>query len=138
MESYKARVESFGFHGIVVDGHDINELVKAFDEAEATKGKPTAILARTFKGNDFPEISDQMNWHGKALGAKSGPIVEHLKGLLSNPSTPKPAIKAPVKDAPEVNISNIKLASAPAYNKGDKLATRQAYGMRRTRKYFFR
>ena len=32
METYKARVESFGFHGIVVDGHNIEELVKAFDE----------------------------------------------------------------------------------------------------------
>merc|ERR1712062_145492 len=54
MEQYKARMESFGFHAIVVDGHDVAELAKAFDEAEATKGKPTMILAKTYKGRDFP------------------------------------------------------------------------------------
>ena len=79
MEAYKSRLESFGFHAIVVDGHDIAELVKAFDEAEATKGKPTCILAKTFKGNDFPSISNEENWHGKALGAKSQEVVDHLK-----------------------------------------------------------
>ena len=79
MDQYKARMESFGFHAIVVDGHDVDELVKAFDEAEATKGKPTIILAKTFKGRDFPNIEDEMNWHGKALGAKTEEILEHLK-----------------------------------------------------------
>merc|ERR1719509_726469 len=45
MDTYRKRLEAFGFHAIVVDGHDINELIKAFDEAAATKGKPTCILA---------------------------------------------------------------------------------------------
>ena len=43
---------------------------------------PTCILAKTFKGNDFPEIADQMNWHGKALGDKTEVVVKHLKGLI--------------------------------------------------------
>ena len=79
MEQYKARMESFGFHAIVVDGHDVAELAKAFDEAEATKGKPTMILAKTYKGRDFPAIEDEMNWHGKALGGKSEEVVAHLQ-----------------------------------------------------------
>ena len=37
-------------------------------------------------------------------------------------------LKAPVVDAPEVDITNIKLSEPPNYKKGDKLATRQAYG----------
>merc|ERR1712179_478087 len=41
MEQYKARMESFGFHAMVVDRHDVVELLKAFAEAAATKGKPT-------------------------------------------------------------------------------------------------
>merc|ERR1719384_2268588 len=84
METYKARMESFGFHAIVVDGHDMEELVKAVAEAEATKGKPTMILAKTYKGHDFPEIADKMNWHGKSLGGKSAEVVEHLKTLLKS------------------------------------------------------
>ena len=50
MEIYKARWEAFGWHAIVVDGHDMSALLKAFDEAEEVKGKPTMILARTLKG----------------------------------------------------------------------------------------
>jgi len=127
MEQYKARMVSFGFHAIVVDGHDVEELLKAFAEAAATKGKPTMILAKTYKGRDFPEMEDKMNWHGKALGAKSAEVIEHLKTKLISP-TFEAEVKAPVVDAPEVDITNIKLSEPPNYKKGDKLATRQAYG----------
>jgi len=112
---------------IVVDGHDVAELIKAFDEAEATKGKPTIILAKTYKGRAFPNIEDLMNWHGKALGAKSDEVVAHLK-TLAKKETFQATPKAAVVDAPVANISNIKLSEPPSYKKGDKLATRQAYG----------
>merc|ERR1712156_279217 len=127
MEAYRTRLESFGFNAIVVDGHDVCELAKAFDNAANTKDKPTCILAKTFKGQAFPGIADEMNWHGKALGAKSEEIVAHLKGLLSQ-DAPKPVIPAAVKDAPATSIENIQLSEAPCYKVGDKLATRQAYG----------
>merc|ERR1711936_511374 len=127
MEQYRRRMESFNFHAIVVDGHDVAELIKAFDEAEATKGKPTIILAKTYKGRAFPNIEDLMNWHGKALGAKSDEVVSHLKSLTKK-ETFEATPKAAVVDAPEANISNIKLSEPPSYKKGDKLATRQAYG----------
>merc|ERR1711981_683008 len=127
MEQYRKRMESFGFHAIVVDGHDIAEIIKAFDEAEATKGKPTIILAKTYKGRDFPKIGDEMNWHGKAMGAKSEEIVAHLKTQLTS-ETFQATPKAAVVDAPVVDITNIKLSEPPNYKKGDKLATRQAYG----------
>ena len=50
-----------------------------------------------------------------------------FRTLLKNPDI-KPVVKAPVVDAPAVDITNIKLSEAPSYKKGDKLATRQAYG----------
>ena len=112
-------MESFGFHAIVVDGHDINQLFNAFTEAENTKGKPTCVLAKTFKGNAFPGIADEMNWHGKALGAKTEEVVEHLKKLLIAVDGPKPAIAPAVLDAPKVDITGIKLSEPPAYNKGN-------------------
>ena len=114
-------MESFGFHAIVVDGHDINQLFNAFTEAENTKGKPTCVLAKTFKGNAFPGIADEMNWHGKALGAKSEEIVNHLKSMLVAVDGPKPAIPPPVLDAPKVDITGIKLAEFPNYKKGDEV-----------------
>ena len=115
---FRQRLESFGFHAIVVDGHDVNELYNAFTEAENTKGKPTCVLAKTFKGQGFPGIADEMNWHGKALGAKSEEVVAHLKTLLKSVDGPKPSIPPAVLDAPKVNITGIKLSEAPSYTKG--------------------
>ena len=128
MEVYKKRLQSFGFNAIVVDGHDVEELCKAFYEAENTTGMPTCILARTFKGKDFPNIENLMNWHGKALGDKTDEIIAHLEGLIKNPGAERPSIQAPIDDAPAVDISGVMLSSPPAYAKGDKLATREAYG----------
>jgi len=128
METYKKRLTSFGFNAIVVDGHDVEELCKAFHEAEQTTGMPTCILAKTFKGKDFPNIENLLNWHGKALGDKTNDMIAHLETLIKNPGGDKLPIQAPVNDAPEVDISNVTLSAAPAYTKGQKLATREAYG----------
>jgi len=128
METYKKRLESFGFHAIVVDGHDILELCKAFDEAESVLDKPTCLIAKTFKGKYFPDIENLMNWHGKALGDKSASVVKHVESLMKNPAVKPTNIQPPTMDAPNVDITGVSLSEAPAYNLGDKLATRQAYG----------
>lgn len=76
MDVYDARLKAFGLHSLVVDGHDVSELVKAFDEAATVSGKPTAIVAKTFKGKNFPGIEDLDNWHGKALGAEGEKVIK--------------------------------------------------------------
>eukprot|EP00091_Calanus_sinicus_P017211 TRINITY_DN37095_c0_g1_i1.p1 TRINITY_DN37095_c0_g1~~TRINITY_DN37095_c0_g1_i1.p1 ORF type:complete len:429 (-),score=194.46 TRINITY_DN37095_c0_g1_i1:117-1379(-) len=121
-------MESFGFHAIVVDGHDILELCKAFDEAESVTDKPTCLIAKTFKGKYFPDIENLMNWHGKALGDKSASVVKHVESLIKNPGVKPSNIQPPTMDAPNVDITGVALSDLPAYNLGDKLATRQAYG----------
>ncbi|XP_059058717.1 transketolase-like protein 2 [Achroia grisella] len=124
---YDARLKSFGLHSLVVDGHDVSELVKAFDEAANTSGKPTAIVAKTFKGRGFPGIEDLENWHGKALGAEGEKIIKHLQSLIKNNTvTLKP--KPPTAEAPKVHIGDITLSSPPSYKPGDQVATRLAYG----------
>ncbi|XP_012523861.1 transketolase-like protein 2 isoform X2 [Monomorium pharaonis] len=129
MEVYRKRLEAFGFNALVVDGHDVEELAKAFHEAQNTKGRPTAILAKTFKGKNFPEIEDLENWHGKPLGNKAAEVIQHLNGLLKNsgPLGLHPQ-KPLVDDAPIVDISNVALASPPNYKIGQQVATRLAYG----------
>ncbi|XP_050444725.1 transketolase-like protein 2 isoform X1 [Cataglyphis hispanica] len=129
MEVYRKRLEAFGFNALVVDGHDVEELAKAFHEAQNTKGRPTAILAKTFKGKNFPEIEDLENWHGKPLGNKANEIIQHLSGLLKNPGPLGLHPQKPlVDDAPLVDISNITLTSPPNYKLGEQVATRLAYG----------
>ncbi|BHF71351.1 hypothetical protein SprV_0401440900 [Sparganum proliferum] len=130
MDVYRKRVEAFGWHAIVVDGHDVSALLKAFSEARAVSGKPVALLARTFKGYDFPGISDKENWHGKPLGSSSAEVLAHLEKKLKSPSTlHKLHPKEPAIDCQETHlIGSTKLPNPPPYKKGDKIATREAYG----------
>jgi transketolase len=128
MEVYRKRLDAFGFNAIVVDGHDIEELCRAFFEAEQTKGRPTAIIAKTFKGKFFPNIEDLDNWHGKPLGEHAETVIKHLEGLIKNKGALNLQPQSPVNNAPEVSISNISLSSPPAYKLGEQVATRLAYG----------
>ena len=54
------------FHVINVDAHDFDALRKAFDEAKATKGMPTAIIAKSIKGKGVSFMENQASWHGTA------------------------------------------------------------------------
>ena len=60
------KFEAFGFHVITIDGHDFNEIEAAFAEAEATKGQPTVIIAKTIKGKNVSFMENSVNWHGAA------------------------------------------------------------------------
>ena len=60
------KFKAFGFHVINIDGNDFNDIKKAFDEARATKGQPTAIIAKTVKGKGVSFMENQVGWHGKA------------------------------------------------------------------------
>lgn len=129
MEIYRKRLDAFGFNALVVDGHDVEELCKAFYEASITKNKPTAVIAKTFKGKFFPKIEDLENWHGKPLGDKANEVIKHLEGLMIDTSahlTPKTLSE--IKPAPVVDITNVKLSSPPGYKLGEQVATRLAYG----------
>uniref|UniRef100_T1E2J1 transketolase n=1 Tax=Psorophora albipes TaxID=869069 RepID=T1E2J1_9DIPT len=129
MDVYRKRLEAFGFNAIVVDGHDVEELCKAFYEASVTKDRPTAIVAKTFKGKHFPNIEDLENWHGKPLGDAANAVVEHLKSLIRNNGPLQITPPSPQKEsAKKVDISHIKLATPPAYQLGESVATRLAYG----------
>lgn len=60
------KFKSFGFEVFCVDGHDMKQLIEAFDNAKLIKGKPTAIIAKTVKGKGVSYMENQVGWHGKA------------------------------------------------------------------------
>ena len=68
MSSYPIdeKFRSFGFEIIKIDGHDIEEIIKAFEVAKNIKGKPTCIIAKTVKGKGISYMENQVGWHGKA------------------------------------------------------------------------
>ena len=60
------KFEAFNFHVICINGNDMEEICKAFEEARNTKGQPTAIIASTTKGKGVSFMENQVGWHGKA------------------------------------------------------------------------
>ena len=68
MSSYPIdeKFASFGFEVMNIDGHDIDEIIKAFEVARSIKEKPVAIIAKTVKGKGVAFMENQAGWHGKA------------------------------------------------------------------------
>jgi len=60
------KMAAFGFHVININGHDLDAIAAAIDEALATKGKPTAIIMKTVKGKGVSFMENKAGWHGKA------------------------------------------------------------------------
>lgn len=57
---------AFGFHTIVIDAHNLDEIDAAFKEAKEVKGKPTAIIMLSVKGKGVSYMENQASWHGAA------------------------------------------------------------------------
>lgn len=74
------KFKSFGFHTIEIDGHDFEQIIKAFDEAKTVKGKPTAIIAKTVKGKGVSFMENQGSWHGKAPNEEE--LAQAMKDLM--------------------------------------------------------
>ena len=124
LDLYRRRVEAFGCFPIVIDGHDVTAIDRAYGNALSATGKPTVILAKTIKGKGFSEIENKDGWHGRALppdmaerAIKELGGIRHLKVKTAKPEPTLPAIKH--TDAP---------VTLPVYKKEDKVATRKAYG----------
>ena len=62
----KEKWENFGFETIEIDGHNIEEIIQAFEKARTIQSKPTAIIAKTVKGKGISFMENQVGWHGKA------------------------------------------------------------------------
>lgn len=69
-EPLDKKFEAFGWHVIQIDGHDYEQIAKAYDEAKTVKGQPTVILAKTVKGKGVSFMEGDYNWHGKAPSAE--------------------------------------------------------------------
>ena len=60
------KFRAFGFQTVVIDGHNIESIIRALTIAEMTKGKPTVIICKTIKGKGVSFMENQIDWHGKA------------------------------------------------------------------------
>jgi transketolase len=127
LEIYQQRWAAFGWNALVVDGHNVSELLKAFDAAKQTKGKPTVVLARTLKGKGVSFIEDKEGWHGKPLKKEEADkAIAELEKQFAKTQAPQPKPSKPsgsVKRYPPY-----KHISAPQFEFGKEIATREAAG----------
>ena len=78
------KLEAFGFHTIAIDGHDFDQMEKAFAEAKTVKGKPTAIVMKTVKGKGVSFMENNAGWHGKAPNdAEYAQAMEEIQAVLA-------------------------------------------------------
>ncbi|XP_003216952.2 transketolase-like protein 1 [Anolis carolinensis] len=127
-DMYRKRCEAFGWNTYVVDGHNVEELCRALWQASQQKGKPTAIVAKTFKGRGISGVEDADNWHGKPIPKDK--VESVLNSIQSQIQTNKVfSIQPPAQDVPEISYKDIKMPSPPAFKIGEKVATRKAYGL---------
>jgi transketolase len=126
LDTYAARAAAFGARTFAIDGHDVAAIDAALAQAGDLAGhQPSVILARTLKGRGFSEVEDREGWHGKPLPDHMAEraVVElggerHL--LVRGPGPAGAGQPRPASDGAEVKL--------PSYERGQKVATRKAYG----------
>ncbi len=131
VKEHEKRISAFGWEVISIDGHNLNQIIKAFQKASKVVGKPIMILAKTKKGKGVKLTEDKDGWHGIALKPDQlnealkelGPVNKKIIGKLNKPKKikPKKILSKPI------NTLNYKVE--------DKVSTRKAYGNALVRLY---
>jgi len=122
LASYTRRLEANGWAAIEVDGHDVEAIDRAYEEAVGTTGRPTAIVARTLKGKGVKAVENQPGQHGKALDDPEESIAE-----LGGERNIRVDVAKPQRER-EPHVFETTALELPRYELGSEVATRKAYG----------
>ena len=122
LDAYANRAEAFGWKAIKIDGHDVQQIDKAYSEAAATKNIPSVVIARTIKGKGVSVVENTNGAHGKPLPDTEAAIKE-LGGITNiTVNVPAPATNL----VPRIFTTSI--PDKIKFRVGDRVATRKAYG----------
>ena len=124
MAAYERRVSAFGWETMMVDGHNIDDILDAYAKSANSTDRPVMIIAKTIKGKGVSFIEDKDGWHGKALDkgqlkqalAELGDVDKSLRGEIASPENLRLSAQ---QSQPAQKI--LYLADKP-------VATRKAYG----------
>jgi transketolase len=126
LEPYAARFRSFGFEVLTIDGHNYEEIDKAFEYAVSNNsGKPYAIIAKTIKGKGISFLEDREGWHGKAV--KKEELQQALEELGAVDDNLRFNLKNPLKtQLPNYAVQDIK--PDLSFEQDKTYATREVFG----------
>jgi transketolase len=131
LQAYQRRLAAFGWQTVLIDGHDMRQIVEAFHQERPEDDRPRMVIARTVKGKGVSFLEDQEGWHGKALDdgeleralGELGEVDPKLRGAMVLPEN---LLHEPTQP---------RQVPSPAYAQGEEVATRKAYGRALTRLY---
>jgi transketolase len=123
LDSYADRARAFGCHAIMIDGHDVEAIDRAYAEALEARDEPTVIVARTIKGKGVKEVENKNGYHGKPLDHPDEAI-EELGGIRNM----RVEVAKPDTSAPRHQFQARGPLELPAYELGSTVPTRKAYG----------
>src|SRR5919201_3262935 len=123
LDSYADRARAFGWHTIEVDGHDVEAIDRAYEEAVGITGQPAVVIAKTIKGKGVKEVEDKEGWHGKALDHPDEAI-EELGGIRNIVVD----VAKPDRSVEPHRFETTGPLELPSWDEGEEVATRRAYG----------
>jgi transketolase len=126
-DHYAARAQAFGWHTIQIDGHNPEEIDRAYAEALEGEGAPTLVIAKTKKGRGVSFLEDKDGLHGKPVKPD-----EEARALeeLSSDNNLVVEVQKPDSNTGEPFTSGLTGdLRLPAWEVGDSEATRNAYGV---------
>lgn len=132
VKRYEEKFHAFGWHTLVIDGHDVRQITAALDKAREHENQPTVIIAKTIKGQGVEHAQDKNGFHGKAftkqdlntllpaLEEKYADDAEFTQDFTWEPKIPE-EVKLDHQQEP-VTMGN------PRYEMHEEVPTRKAYG----------
>jgi transketolase len=129
LQTYRKRFAAFGWRTLLVDGHDMEQVVSVLRRAQRRGGRPVAVLAKTIKGKGIPGVEGLDGWHGKPLPADAAEeAIRHLEQQLHGGTLPAPRPPRSQAGTAVESPATLVPLPAPAYAAGASVATREAYG----------
>jgi transketolase len=131
LAAYERRIMAFGWNTIVVHGHNMQQILSAYDQIPANSGAPLMVIAQTYKGAGISVLQDKEGRHGTALTKEEyepairdlGEVDTSLRGVIARPHALQPPQHAEQSPA------------EPVYPRDKPAATRRAYGNALARLY---
>lgn len=128
LEIFEEKVQAFGWHPFVIDGHNLEQVDAAYKTSSLIKDRPTMIIAKTLKGKGITFLEDKEGEHSKVLSHEDLERALLELGTVDTGQT-VPLIKP---NSANTHISGEStqryIQSNISYTTGDVVATRQAYG----------
>lgn len=136
VQRYADKFEAFGWKTLVIDGHDMQQIMHALEKAAEIDDKPVMIIAKTIKGYGLHDIEDKNSFHGKAFSKEEvHPLLDELARRFPYAAAydarkidyvwQPPSAREPIKSVKPIAQTE---SHTCLYEKNSVIATRKAYG----------